>query len=1319
MSQQITAIMLDQWSNAAASRNLLPVLIRRLIRECLPPQYITEMNFPGYENTSRPGVDGILITTTSTEYIPEGKSFWECGTSKNCREKANGDFDKRPPDADVSFVFVTSRNWTGKDNWIATKQEASWRKVTALDANDLEQWLEYAPCTSLWLAEQMGYPQTYLKTPKIFLENWINETEPKFSSEILLNGREIQKNRLIAFLKKMNAESSFIVIADTRDEAAAFIGAAMQQTEFEYHPSSIMLKKEGAEEIEKWQTGSDIPSILIAHSNDVARVVSSRLMEKNMLIIAATREDFPGRRSTIGIKDQSREVITLPRVRDFGLIWNEHREARSYYRKTGGSLSALHRSINKNPGKNNPPWANVVNAERNFIWLALIGRWDEQYSDDKAWIAKLSSIEDYLVWREFVKTLIDVENSPLEQTSEDDRVYRLFSRMDAFNIIARKIDGSDIDRYLTWAERVLIEEDPNYRTPDDNNHSFPKRRKYSDALRSGIVEGLIILNLGKEKDTLTCSNISDKIKWFYDKIFEPERSWYSLSNILPQLAEASPNDFLRKLDQSLDEYPERIQDLFTPRKGPLHYGCNHPKLLWALELLAWSPDRLDRVLKMLCRLQQSFESLIRSNYGNRPSSSLHSILCSRMPQTMAEVEQRKETLDSLYDMYSSETLLLAGALADHNGAGSYNTTPIWREDALNYKPPQLQQNEVNETVNKSIDILIEGIGNDDLNMDDRGEAAYRAIANFDYWGDEFVQQACNAICTLPTDREDIAEGIEHRTRKILMLHRHEQISGEAVNKIIEDQLLQIRNHFQFTDVVQAQDHLFAQWVETEDINYFSMEINEYNTKLNKARAKALKEIYYKEGIGGIIRLVREAEKTGQQKQEIVDSVTVSKVLYIELISNNGFLLEKYLVALLSEDIDIHIIRNHVSYLFGHTKNEKPDIPNAMEAEAVIKLVGKVIAQLENADTISNWPEKKTFLLHAIRIDQKAGRDFVDGLPPDELSHYFSHIRNPRDMEGRVEENSEEYPPENTWLAQKYVEHKRPRLGWYSFFGAEYIPFDEQIELLDAMLNNNRDVGDSDPLPRGWDIQQLFDKAVKKDLTEEQEQQLINIEFKFHKIIKYGTRDNDNVSFIHRSIGKSPESFVELHKMVCRPDDGQKDEDENDVDEDVVRLNAERVRDILFEIDFNSINYPWNGEDGELQDADILMSWVNNVRNLASEAKRSTVIDQSIAKGLVNYYGQGMEPILPVCRILEKIKNSEISKGFHRGRVYARGVVSAGRDGMGYTNSELSNDYDIAAEKMRKDGFQFVAKLMEELARTYHHHVEREKVDGERRDLDWR
>src|SRR5262245_21526132 len=105
------SIHLTQWANTEGARSQIPLLIRRLVRKTTPAVQL--LNFPAWEQTQRPGFDGVVEVQEGNQYVPRGRSGWEMGVDKNPKAKADADFQKRTeevPQADqtaMTFVFVT------------------------------------------------------------------------------------------------------------------------------------------------------------------------------------------------------------------------------------------------------------------------------------------------------------------------------------------------------------------------------------------------------------------------------------------------------------------------------------------------------------------------------------------------------------------------------------------------------------------------------------------------------------------------------------------------------------------------------------------------------------------------------------------------------------------------------------------------------------------------------------------------------------------------------------------------------------------------------------------------------------------------------------------------------------------------------------------------------------------------------------------------------------------------------------------------------------------------------------------------------------
>ena len=118
--------------------------------------------------------------------------------------------------------------------------------------------------------------------------------------------------------------------------------------------------------------------------------------------------------------------------------------------------------------------------------------------------------------------------------------------------------------------------------------------------------------------------------------------WAGLGNLLSDLAEASPDEFLKAVESALLQPSSPFDELFS-QEEPGFFGRNYLSgLLWALESLAWDKAYLVRVCTILGELANRDPG---GNWGNRPSSSLTRILLPWLPQTTASASTRRAAID--------------------------------------------------------------------------------------------------------------------------------------------------------------------------------------------------------------------------------------------------------------------------------------------------------------------------------------------------------------------------------------------------------------------------------------------------------------------------------------------------------------------------------------------------------------------------------------------------------------------------------------------------------------------------------------------------
>lgn len=1283
MTMKITALQIHQWAFNREAQVGLPILIGRLITESLPLEAIESKNVSS--DIGRTGFDGKLITRRNHPYIPEGKSVWEMSVEKRITTKANRDFNSRihQAESDTVFIFATALNWPSKDKWLADKQNSQWGEVRAYDASDLEQWIETSPATTLWLSEQIGLPQYHIQSPQIFSENWLSATDPAFPPSLILQNRDEVRLRILDFAKQSHSNGSLTVFADTSDEALAFICTALDTTiPFK---ALVITEKQGIEELLPWHRDFKQPHILLVRTSDLASKIPNEITNRNLLFIAEARGVVP-------FDSADERYQSLPRVSSFSDLEIPPGETLVLEKRTGGSLSALHRQLNRNLARRTPHWAEPSTGNSNFVWLSFIGGWDERYNADKEIICELSDVVSLDDWREFTHRLLEGEDAPLFRTREDKPQYKLFSRIDAFLTVSPRIGVDEIDHLFKSIKKIYLEDDPNYHPPDDKGPHFHQKRKYSDALRVGIMDGLAILSYYNEKDALECGDVAPKIGKFFDDIFTDDLAWRKLRDLLPKLAEVSPHDFIRHLQITLDNSPEKIADLFTPR-GDMILGSDslHPPLLWALEGIAWIPNKLDLILKLLCRLQQNYESNIEFNSMNRPSESMKSILRSWMPQTSANTDQRIQALRSAYEAYPYEGVKLALALAGQDSTGNSTHMPIWRDDVLTKQA--VTHTARLAIITEAINLVVDYLKNKNPNW---LEITCQAMNNFTWWGAKKAQEVTDVICTISTDNDEHNRKLSDWARE--WIRRCSYYSKDDRDRYkFASMYKELKNHFKPHNLTERYAYLFSNSAKMEfrrdDITDEKIE-----NMLNNAQGRALSEIYEKGNINEIIALLKRAEAPHM--------VAIS--LYDNYITKGEFPIDEYIIALLISDLDILAKRLHLSFLFYGTPPSKP-----MDAESMIAIIKPVLERITDVN-------KKATLLQAIRIDQPEGRDFIDKQPNDVKRQIFSYQWIAKGCELRPPNRGGVIPLESAWIIDHYLQYRHPRLALHVFDLPEYIPENKRLSLLDAIFVKNFDVGaDKDPIPENYYIEWMFESLAKQytDVDSNTLTHLTELEMKFYNFLSHSEYLKSG-SFILRRLVNSPAYFVVLHKYVY------KDEEGNIPDLKIPKVNAEVYARAAWNIFYNlnlrySLHSPWNGEDNTL-DAEKLQNWIKKVRQIAKKAKMSKIIDQHIGTGLSHsrLSRDDLRPEYTICEIMKNNASPEMYEGFRLGRFNSRGVVVGDTDNMGFTAADLSIAYSIATDKLR-DNYPYMAQIFDELSKSYRREAKHSRYEEERRDMDFR
>ena len=231
------------WAETIDARYALPLLIRALIR--VTTESATEVDFPAWEDSQRPGWDGVVNNLARSAFVPAGTSVWELSTEARPEVKWERDYQKRTQNplgyqpAESALVMVSLRRCSQKKQWVADKaKEGKWARVLAYDATDIEQWLELAPEVAIWLAARVGRRPAGVQSLETFWSEFSASTAPPMAPALLLAGRSNEADRVAEWLGA--GSGALRVLADSCDEALAFIAAVSAAQQYKSIRSALM-----------------------------------------------------------------------------------------------------------------------------------------------------------------------------------------------------------------------------------------------------------------------------------------------------------------------------------------------------------------------------------------------------------------------------------------------------------------------------------------------------------------------------------------------------------------------------------------------------------------------------------------------------------------------------------------------------------------------------------------------------------------------------------------------------------------------------------------------------------------------------------------------------------------------------------------------------------------------------------------------------------------------------------------------------------------------------------------------------------------------
>jgi hypothetical protein len=667
------------WADKLEARQKLPALVRRLIHATTENPTLTQ--FPAEEGIQRRGWDGVAKVTTGNAWVPTGDTVWEMGVDQDPKTKADGDYAKRTADpsaidmANTTFVFVTPRKWEGKTKWCEDrKAEGKWRDVRVWDCDDLEQWLETAPAGDAWLARILGKLPVGVEDITNYWEALSSTSDPPLPAAAFLAGREKCKADLASALGGAPAEIpvSALSLQELRDFIAATI--ASEANEIADASTARMLVVRSAD---AWRQ-------LAATKNRLVLIAGDELPLDRALIAEAvkgghhviTQTPYTYLRSGIGVRLPRADRWEMQKAMQTAGFAEQRSERIA--REAGGCTSILIRLASKFAHQTTPDWAKPGDAAP-ILPLALLGAWSDRNEEDRKLVERLTG-ETYSTIQKLATKWINQPDAPLRFV---DGIYSFVSREDSWRLLRSLFTKDLLDSFDNVALKVLSEDDPRFEMPADERYLAGIQNKlprFSPHVREGIAETIALLGTrGEQIPQGAPEGSAWRATVLVRKLLtnESAKRWFSLSHLLPLLAEAAPDEFLSAIEADLRKDSPAIATLFEKDADGLFSSSPHTSLMWALEDLAWDRSQLSRVTSILAELTRHDTG---GRIHPRPAGVLHDIFRFWYPQTGASIEERLQVLEVLATRKPDVAWPLLTALV-HQGqdSASPGSKPRWRD----------------------------------------------------------------------------------------------------------------------------------------------------------------------------------------------------------------------------------------------------------------------------------------------------------------------------------------------------------------------------------------------------------------------------------------------------------------------------------------------------------------------------------------------------------------------------------------------------------------------------------------------------------------
>jgi hypothetical protein len=903
------------------------------------------------------------------------------------------------------------------------------------------------------------------------------------------------------------------------------------------------------------------------------------------------------------------------------------------------------------PAKTN--WSQHQHAT-DLALVNLVGAWNEKNEADIDILIRVIT-ESYSTWVPKAREILQLSDSPFKLRNG---LWMIMERASLWDALGSRIFDQNLDAFKDSVVSVLTERDPSFELPKKDRYAASIHGKvlnHSPALRKGLSEGLALLG-SRPWALVNCSHGKAEVTAVLAirEIFKNADSvlWGSLNSLLPILAEAVPDEFLDAVENALHSKPCPFDDLFSQEGDGITGGNYMTGLLWALEGLAWDEKDLVRVCVILGELANHDPG---GKWANRPANSLSTILLPWLPQTIASIEKRKVTVQTLCREWPDVAWKLIISLLPNQhqmSMGSYK--PSWRNTIPEDWEKGVTDHEYWEQVSFYGELAVSMASYDTIMLEE-------LIDHFNNLPkpafDRLLEVlSSDAISGLP---ENERLSLWDRLTKFTSQHRRFSDAKWALSNDLLSSIEVIADKLAPSNPLNLYQHLFSD----RDFDLYEENDNweEQQKKLDERRQKAVEEILNLGGVNTIIKFAEAVESPGQVghslgrvADEDIDTVLLPAYLGVEN-------------PKLSIFIGGYVWSRH--YINGWSWDDEID------------KAGWSAGQI--SQFLSYLPFTKETWIRA-----------AEWLGDSQGDYWLRTNVNPYQAKSDLD-----------IAIEKLIEYGRPNAAINCLnrirHAKQPINIGQCVRALLAALSSSEPSYSMD----AYHIVELI-KALQ-EIPEVVPDDLFRVEWAYLPLLDHHRRAAPKL--LENRLASDPEFFCEVIRLIYRSKKSDVTTNEPSEETKAIATNAWRL---LHEW----CTPPGMQEDGSFNDAHF-SSWLQRVKEICTESGHLEVALIYVGEVLIHCPSDtnGLWINHTVADALNARDAEDMRSGFRTGIFNSRGVHWV--DPTGKPERELAEQYRQKAEDVENTGYQRFAVTLRSLSESYDREAERIVTEHKRDDKD--